>query len=130
MDYSLADIPPGLWTGVAILCSSPLVVAIVLAIINRKKTEAEIGTIIGAAYSELLNAHKEERLLMVGEMSAMRNQQTVYMENVNELLKSNRLLSVEIEKLKHDHNECSHKNDSLNRQLQEITTKLTKAGIK
>ena len=99
MQVDLTHIPAGIYAFVSVLFTSPIITSVVMYFLNRRKTDAEIDGIIGNSYKELLEAYKEERSILTKEMETLRKQQTVYMENSNEFLKSKRELERKIEEL-------------------------------
>lgn len=129
MQLNLQDVPNGFWALVSLLMGSPIITSVVLFFLNKKKTNAETENVIGNSYKELLDAYKEERSIISKEMETMRNQQTAYLENSNELLKSNRILSREVNEMKSKHEDCDRNNQSLNQALAQMQEKLKKHGI-
>jgi len=129
MQVNLNEVPIGAWSLMGMLLASPVITSITMFFLNKKKTQAEVDNIIGKSYYDLLQAYKEERELMAGEMETFRKQQTTYMENANELIKSNRMLREDIGKLKTEHKLCNETNKTLTEQIKLITDKLVKNGI-
>lgn len=129
MQLNLQDVPNGFWALVSLLMGSPIITSVVLFFLNKKKTNAETENVIGNSYKELLDAYKEERSIISKEMETMRNQQTAYLENSNELLKSNRILTREVNEMKSKHEDCDRNNQTLNQALLQMQQKLKNHGI-
>lgn len=129
MHIDLSTLPAGVYAFGVVVFTSPLITSVVMYFLNRNKVNAEVEGIIGHNYRELLDAYKEERSLLSKEMENLRTQQTVYMENSNEVLRTNRQLQVEVKSLGQEHRNCEKKSKELTESLDLLTQKLRINGI-
>lgn len=105
---------------VFILLGSTVLTALINAWFNRKKTNAEIESLVVNNYREIVDDLRQEIVRMKDRISDVEKKERLYIEQSNLLIKDKQELSIRILQLEKDNKYLFEENVKLKKALQDL----------